>query len=259
MNTARGGEKFVGGKSCAGTYHRIINEIPPHRVLIEPFAGEATIARIMRPPREIILVDKVRQPGLQLAAPDRTRFVLGDGISFCDSYRYKGDEIIYADPPYLLAARLDRGREYYAHELPDAEHRRFLRVMLGVNCRVMVSGYHSPMYDDALADWRRIEFTVGTRGGGTALEVLWMNYPQPTTLHDWRFVGDNFRVRCRLRRKIKRAVADLASMPALERGAMFDALRCAMATPAGSAESDAAGLSAARVGTGAPAGRLALQ
>lgn len=243
MKPGRFENKFVGGKSGQGVFQRIINLIPPHRVFIEPFAGEGTIARLIRPAEEIILVDKVRQPGLGIPAPDRTRFILGDGISFLDGYRFKGDEFVYGDPPYLLRARAQRGRAYYENEMPDPEHVRWLRVARAINCRVMISGYHSPLYDDTLSDWNSVEFWTMTRAGTKALEVLWFNYPRPAVLHDWRFVGDDFRARCRLRRKIKRAVRDLASMPALERGAMFHALGESMNTPAStSAGSGAEGL-----------------
>ncbi len=244
---------LTGSKGAPGTFHKIINEIPPHRVLIEPFAGTAAIARIIRPADEIILIDRVKQPGLRLdlAPLNQARFIQGDGIAFLNTYKFKGDEFVYGDPPYVLRALLQRGRAYYVHGWADPEHRRWLRVAKAINCRVAISGYHSPLYDDELSDWRRIEFEVMTRGGTKALEVLWMNYPKPTTLHDWAFVGDDFRARCRLRRKIRRAVADLAGMPPLERGAMFAALAAAMKT----AREDSA---AAHAEKGAAAGTAAL-
>ncbi len=232
MNPRRFENKFVGSKGGAGVPHRIINQIGPCRVFIEPFAGQATIARTMRPAEEIILIDRVQQPGLQLdrASLKTARFIVGDGIAFLDHYKFRGDEFAYCDPPYLLAARAQRGRAYYEHEWADAMHRRFLRVAKAINCRVAISGYHSPLYDDELSDWRRIEFEVMTRGGTKALEVLWMNYPRPTVLHDFSFVGENWRARWNIRRKIRRGISDLLGMPPLERNAVFHALTEAMKT-----------------------------
>lgn len=182
------------------------------------------------PPAEIILIDKIRQPGLVLtgAAAERATFILGDGIAYLDGYRFKGDEFVYIDPPYLLESLSARGVAYYQHILSRPDHGRLLRVAKSINVRVMISGYHSPLYDDELSDWRLIEFEVMTRGGTKATECLWMNYPPPVTLHDYRFLGDDFRERERLGRKIRRAVADLVSMPPLERAAMFAALAAAM-------------------------------
>ncbi len=250
MNSQRFSKEFIGSKGGQGVFQRIINLIPPHRVLIEPFAGEATIARKIRAPEEIILVDKVKAAGLRLESPAQkcARFILGDGIAFLDAYRFKGHEFVYADPPYLLAARAQRGRAYYAAEMTDQDHKRFLRVARAINCRVMISGFHSPLYDQELADWTTEEFETMTRGGTKSLEVLWFNYPRPDTLHDYRFVGEDFRARCRLRRKIRNAVADLSSMPPLERGAMFEALAAAMRSPsAAHAEFSADGRRAAPV------------
>lgn len=141
----------------------------------------------------------------------------------------------------MLAARAQRGRAYYPAEMSDADHARWLRVAKAINCRVMISGYRSPLYDRELAGWRRVEFEVMTRGGKKATECLWMNYPRPLELHDYRFVGDTWRARQRLHRKIRRAVIDLSCMPAIERNALFAAL--AQVMPGGAA---------AHAGNGAP-------
>ena len=224
--------KFVGSKAAPGTYHRIINQIPPHRIFIEPFAGRATIARLMRPSAETILIDKAPRPELAtlVRARQACHVIAGDGARFLAQYRFRGDEFVYADPPYLLRTR--QGREYYPHEMTDADHERLLRVLLGLNVRVALSGYRSALYDERLATWRRIEWQAMTRGGTKATEVLWLNYPPPTTLHDYRYVGDHWRDRERLRRKTARAVADLMSMPVLERAALFSAMVDAMRSPA---------------------------
>ncbi len=230
MSTPAAPEKhFVGGKGQQGVFHRIINQIPPCRVLIEPFAGEAIISRTIRQPETILLVDRVRQPGLDLSCMRPTvNFLLGDGIAFLAGYKYTGKEFVYLDPPYLLRARAARGREYYANELSDSDHARLLKIAKSINARVMISGYHSPLYDEALAEWRLIEFWAITRSGKKALECLWMNYPQPSTLQDYRFLGESWRERWNLKRKIRRACADLLSMPTLQRAAFFEALRSAM-------------------------------
>jgi site-specific DNA-adenine methylase len=40
---------YIGGKSQAGVYQRIINLIPPHRVYVEPFLGGGAILRLKSP------------------------------------------------------------------------------------------------------------------------------------------------------------------------------------------------------------------
>jgi hypothetical protein len=51
-----------------------------------------------------------------------------------------------------------------------------------------------------------------------------MNYEAPVELHEYRYLGNNFRERERIKRKTKRWTAKLQSMPILER----QALLCAM-------------------------------
>jgi DNA adenine methylase len=42
---------YPGGKNGAGTYHKLINLIPPHEVYIEPFLGSGAVMRLKRPAR----------------------------------------------------------------------------------------------------------------------------------------------------------------------------------------------------------------
>lgn len=48
---------YPGGKSGAGVYQRLINLIPPHRVLIVPFAGRCGVTRRIRPAEHTIVID----------------------------------------------------------------------------------------------------------------------------------------------------------------------------------------------------------
>jgi DNA adenine methylase len=46
----------------------------------------------------------------------------------------------------------------------------------------------------------------------------------PTRLHDYRYLGRNFRERLRINRKIKRMARRLARLPVLERNAIIASL-----------------------------------
>ena len=60
--------------------------------------------------------------------------------------------------------------------------------------------------------------------GGLAEECLWSNFPEPTELHDYRYLGEGFRERERIKRKTTRWTARLARMPLLERRCLLAAL-----------------------------------
>jgi hypothetical protein len=51
-----------------------------------------------------------------------------------------------------------------------------------------------------------------------------MNYPPPVELHDYRYLGDNFRERERITKITKNWVARLKKKPVLERNALLSAM-----------------------------------
>lgn len=216
---------YVGGKSQAGVYQWIINLIPPHEVFIEPFCGSAAITRKKKPARETILVDKALMPPAavaELAAVPGVRYVRGCGIEFISKYPWTGREFVYADPPYLKGTR--KFRSHYEHEMTNADHRRFLARVVELPCRVMISGYPSALYDDALKGWTSETRVVMTRAHTEATEKIWFNYPRPTILHDFATLGGNKRDRLRIKRKVARWSARLARQDPQERAALFFSL-----------------------------------
>ncbi|WP_203415563.1 hypothetical protein [Candidatus Scalindua japonica] len=51
-----------------------------------------------------------------------------------------------------------------------------------------------------------------------------MNYNIPVEVHEYRYLGNNFRERERIKRKTQRWTARLQSMPILERQALLSAM-----------------------------------
>lgn len=80
----------------------------------------------------------------------------------------------YVDPPYVFETRADKGDDY-AHELTDDDHGELLTFLRGLRGMVILSGYPSDLYDDALPDWRRVERKALADGAKERTEVLWIN------------------------------------------------------------------------------------
>ena len=227
---------YPGGKSGSGVYQRIINLMPPHRVYIEPFLGAGAVLRLKKP--ALLNIGVEIDPAVVSGFAGRTTdsgdfgrqrqewrtaptIVSGDGIAFLESYKFQGDELVYCDPPYLLATRSSGKR--YKFEMTELEHQRLLRCIRKIKAPVILSGYWSQMYASALKDWNSLAFQAMTRGR-LATEWLWFNFPEPTVLHDYRYLGTNFRERERIKRKKNRWTTRLARMPLLERQALLSAI-----------------------------------
>jgi DNA adenine methylase len=118
-----------------------------------------------------------------------------------------------------------RGRtDLYRHEMNDQQHAALLDVIKALPCRVMISGYWTKLYAAALCNWNTATFQALTRAGKLATEWLWFNFPEPVALHDYRYLGENFRERERIKRKKQRWVSRLHTMPPLERRALLGAI-----------------------------------
>jgi DNA adenine methylase len=88
--------------------------------------------------------------------------------------------LFYCDPPYLHETRTAR-KAYGCFEMTEAEHRELLNVLLACKGKVMLSGYPSRLYDEALSGWTRHIFDLPNHAAGGATkdretEVLWCNW-----------------------------------------------------------------------------------
>jgi site-specific DNA-adenine methylase len=221
---------YPGGKNGAGVYQQIINQMPPHELYIEAFLGSGAVLRNKRPAPGSIAIDLDADALIafcdETAPPDLT-VINADTISWLEGQDTFADvparTLIYCDPPYVRTSRRSP-RDIYRFEMTDEQHARLLTVLKSLDCMVMISGYWSELYAIELADWRTVTYQTMTRGGKIATEYLWMNYPQPIELHDYRFLGNNFRERERIKRRKTRWLSRLKRMEPIERYAMLDAI-----------------------------------
>lgn len=107
-----------------------------------------------------------------------------DALETIDAYGCEPDAVLYLDPPYVRASRADHGAQY-AHEFDtDDEHRALAARLLASPSAVILSGYHSDLYDELYGDWFTTSRTSTRRSGNRSsaehpesTEVLWSNRP----------------------------------------------------------------------------------
>jgi len=234
--------RYPGSKNGSGVWQVILNNIPPHDLWIEAFAGTAVVTRRKRPAASSIVIDAdaaacrylngvfADAAGHTVVCADVRRYIEEHGAAWNER------TCLYCDPPYLFKVRSSRRRRY-KHEFGcEWQHEDLLELLVGLRCKVLLSGYASALYTHWLdpencdcphfhfaRHWRRVDYQTMTPGGPRR-ESLWCNFPEPTALHDYSAVGADYRQRQDLKRQRQRWLARLAAMPPLKRQVLLGAI-----------------------------------
>ena len=162
-----------------------------------------------------------------MSYPDICKLVHADAVDFLDGFDFTGDELVYADPPYVAATR--RQQKIYRHEYDDAAHERLLAKLLLLPCMVMLSGYDNPLYAHRLGHWRSKSFQATTQTG-LRTETVWFNFSPPERLHDASFLGTDFRERQSVKRRHERLIERFNRMNPVERHHVLELLNAKFAS-----------------------------
>ena len=207
---------YRGGKGRA--YQHLINLMPPHGRYVETHLGNGAVLRHKREATTSIGIDL--DPRVVMAwrkvAPAGLRLIKGDASAWLPRLNLAEGDLVYSDPPYVAASR--RTGRYYRHDYGDAEHRRLLDVLLGLDCMVVLSGYRSGLYDEMLASWHRHDYRAVTHNG-VVTESVWTNFAPGDVLHDYSYIGATFRQREAHRRRLDRILRTFEDADPVERNA----------------------------------------
>lgn len=226
--------RYPGGKGVV--FRRIINLMPPHSVYIETHGGAGAVIRNKKP-AEVNVILEVSQTayiGLKTACEGLDKGIIvtnTDAHFYLKTLSIIEPTVIYCDPPYLKKTRSCQ-KPIYECDYTEAQHVELLNILKGLgeskNCHILVSGYYSDLYAEALSGWNSINFNSMTRGGSRR-EWVWFNYDPPKRLHEYTFIGDSFRERERIVRRRARWISNLKKMPVLERRALIEQIEATFA------------------------------
>lgn len=103
-----------------------------------------------------------------------------DALDVVRDYGKHAEVLIYADPPYLGSTR--SSRQYGVEMSHDSEHEALAEALHDCQASVVLSGYHSALYDALYGSWDRVEIAAYTGQGNHTearndrrVEVLWSN------------------------------------------------------------------------------------
>lgn len=222
-------KNYNGGKDGNGTYQQIINTIPPHDIFIEPFLGNGAIMRKIKPAAmasigididaSVILKWLETNPSITAINADAISW-LQHFAPIANILKQIGIKVlIYLDPPYPMECRKSKNK-LYAYEMSTIDHIALISIILNINADILISSYANDIYDNMLHDWFSFTFSSTTRKG-LATEKVWCNYPKPSILHDYRYIGNSFREREQIKRIQSGTISKLTAMKDLQRNAMI--------------------------------------
>lgn len=206
--------RYPGGKGKC--YQRLINLMPPHQTYIESHLGGGAVMRNKKAAQRNIGLDldvKVIE-SWQIELSDTCELYHVDAVAFLEKYPFEGQELVYVDPPYVTETR--RRAKVYRCDYSKEDHIRLLRCLVSLPCNVMLSGYDCDLYNRELVGWRKVSFPAKTHVEMRE-ETVWMNFEQPSRLHDSRYLGETFRDRQTIQRRQARLRTRIESMDPLER------------------------------------------
>ena len=217
---------WYGSKATTGLCQAIVSAMPPHDVYLEPFLGGGAIMKRKPPAIRSIGIDLNRRAIDGFICDHPVELHHGCALRFLGTFPFRGRELVYCDPPYVQSTR--RSPRRYRFDFTDDDHVRLLGLLRSLDCRVMISGYPSRLYDAHLADWRSLELQVSNQAC-IVTEKLWFNFA-PDRVHWASLAGRDFTHRQAVRRKAAGWGRRYRAMPRAERLAVLAAI---MAVEAG--------------------------
>lgn len=221
---------YPGGKNGNGTYQQIINIIPYHSVWYSGFLGLCAVTRRKKPAHLNILVELNQDLcfGWDNAVRDlkqRFQVLNEDSITNLESKRVYIDggvpvsldeprTFLFLDPPYLKDTRKSE-QDIYLFELETKDHERIVQAIIKYkNAMIGICAYQNELYDRVLLqenNWDFIDYESQTRHG-KAIERFYFNYKLSDNLHDYHYIGKDFKQRQKHKRAKENAIAKFDRM-----------------------------------------------
>lgn len=243
-------KRYNGGKGGNGTYQGIINHIPPIKRLVSPFTGNGGVERRINMRGGSIVINDIDKDVFERY--DKTKkqwerqFLSAECLNSCGLALMEcfahftppipcsstpaatiAQTLIYCDPPYLFDTRKSK-QQLYIQEWQYDDHVRFLgyaKALSNKGYKIAISHPPHILYENALTGWNVYDYMSMTASGTKMWDRLWYNYPKPTELQDYQYLGKDYRQREVIARRLRRLVNNIFKLKdPLQRNAAIQAL-----------------------------------
>lgn len=225
-------KNYPGNKAIYGTYHKIINEIPRHKIYIELFAGSGSICKLLHD--DIIPGDTVEiyLNDIDSAVTAEYNFkvpVKVYNLNCFDIFKFNifpmanTDTFIFMDPPYEHETRKNNTK-IYTHEFTRDDHIKLLNTVRDLKCNWMLIHPDCKLYNEALEGFRKVQLKI-RYNRKTSIENLYMNYDTPDFLQTTKYIGVDCWDRQRIKRKSDRTIQKISSLPPGEKQFILSAIK----------------------------------
>ena len=222
-------ETYFGGKGAEGTYQTIINQIAPCDAFYSCFLGHCKVIQHLNRPARVVGFDRDAPVIRKWQAVPWMEASQQDAITFLQSFAPPAGErvCLFCDPPYPLETR--KSSQRYPYELTTEQHLSLLDALRRIDrqssqVQILLCTLPNELYENALPGWHRIAYQNATRGG-MVTEHLYINCLADGVLQDYRYAGENFTDRQRIKRKADRWVKGLERLPEVERNAILSQIK----------------------------------
>jgi hypothetical protein len=131
---------YFGSKASSGSCQPIIAMMPPHETYIESHLGGGAIMKRIPPALHNIGIDLDPQALADFECDYPVQRIQGYAHRFLDEYDYRGGELVYSDPPYLMRTRSSRRR--YRFDYEEQDHIELLGLLKRLPCKVSCPATH---------------------------------------------------------------------------------------------------------------------
>lgn len=104
-----------------------------------------------------------------------------DAAKFVKRFEKRADTCLFVDPPYPSSA-IKTNKKTYEFDMDESEHEAFAHLLLGADCKVIMTMAKGTLYDNVLKDWVKLDLPVKGMRRSIKSETIFTNFEPRTCL-----------------------------------------------------------------------------